>query len=220
MRLCVEDGCAKPAKGTKRCPRHHRKHQQAMRIAAGDLCSVDECIGPRYAAAGLCRAHERQVQKYGEIVRVIPRKVFQVEERDGLRKCRTCGQWKEPSKFVRARSSECRRCLHMPSRYGITHSKFEDLFNKQGRVCAICGTGTPGGNWSQWAVDHDHGCCRGPRGGCGNCVRGILCNNCNMGIGYFGDSRERLIAAAAYAARKIGDQHGSSLSGLGQGGSR
>lgn len=220
MKYCIEDGCAKiPTNRTKRCASHWKQRQREARLAVGDLCSVAGCDHPRYAALGLCRAHERQFKKHGEVVAVAVRQVFPVEERDGLRKCRTCGQWKEPSKFVRQRSSECRRCLHMPSRYGITHDQFEELFEQQGRVCAICGTDTPGGNWKQWAVDHDHGCCPGSRGGCGNCVRGILCNNCNMGIGYFGDSPEKLTAAAAYAERKV-ETYGSSRGGLGQGGSR
>ena len=43
---------------------------------------------------------------------------------------------------------------------------------------------------------------------CGRCIRGILCSNCNVGLGNFHDSPELLKAAIsyllAYSARKEG----------------
>jgi hypothetical protein len=61
--------------------------------------------------------------------------------------------------------------------------------------CAVCGTNTPGG-WD-WHVDHDHACCPTEKT-CGNCLRGVLCGNCNLILGHAGDSADRLMAAAAY----------------------
>lgn len=54
---------------------------------------------------------------------------------------------------------------------------FEQMFEEQGKVCAICGTDAHGG--LNWQMDHDHNCC--PVGkSCGKCNRGILCRSCNV----------------------------------------
>nr|WP_240942772.1 endonuclease VII domain-containing protein [Planosporangium thailandense] len=54
---------------------------------------------------------------------------------------------------------------------------------EQGGVCAICGSPDPK------HVDHDHVF--------GN-VRGILCSNCNGGLGQFEDDVQRLSEAIRY----------------------
>lgn len=66
--------------------------------------------------------------------------------------------------------------------------------------CDLCGTTTPGGR--NWHIDHDHACCTGPYQ-CGKCVRGLLCANCNLGLGYIpeDDATDWAGAAIAYLAR-------------------
>ena len=54
---------------------------------------------------------------------------------------------------------------------------------EQGGVCAICGRPDPE------HVDHSHET---------GAVRGILCFNCNGGLGQFRDSIDALLAAATY----------------------
>jgi hypothetical protein len=75
------------------------------------------------------------------------------------------------------------RHYHLRRRYGIGADEFDELVRLQGGVCAICGRPDPE------HVDHDHET---------GDVRGILCFNCNGGLGQFRDSIDSLHAAAAY----------------------
>jgi hypothetical protein len=82
-------------------------------------------------------------------------------------------------------------------RYGITPERYEAMLARQGGRCAICPETEPGGKHNVWHIDHDRRCC--PRSGsCGRCVRGLLCDSCNKGCGFFKDDPLILQAAAAY----------------------
>lgn len=59
------------------------------------------------------------------------------------------------------------------------------------RGCDVCGSK------SQLSIDHDHGCCPGKRS-CGECVRGVLCRDCNWAEGLLGSDVSRIMALAAY----------------------
>jgi hypothetical protein len=74
---------------------------------------------------------------------------------------------------------------------------FEDMLASQGGKCLICETTEPKGTADGWAVDHDHNCCKGNKS-CGECVRGILCQTCNTGLGHFKDNLEFLENAQHY----------------------
>ncbi len=71
-----------------------------------------------------------------------------------------------------------RRSSRLVRRYGMTAEEKDALFDSQGRKCAVCG----GTESSRWHIDHDHDCCD-TKVTCGLCVRGILCNNCNLAEG-------------------------------------
>lgn len=72
--------------------------------------------------------------------------------------------------------------------YGITLEQYNQLLALQGGGCAICGrTQEPDGR--RLAIDHCHTT--------GN-VRGILCNNCNNGLGSFGDNIGGMLKAIDY----------------------
>jgi hypothetical protein len=83
------------------------------------------------------------------------------------------------------------------ARYGLSLDAYQELLAQQGGGCAICGTTTPNGPGKRFQVDHDHTCCPGS-GSCGECIRGLLCSNCNTLIGLAKESPERLLAAVAY----------------------
>ena len=81
--------------------------------------------------------------------------------------------------------------------YGISPEEYAALLNQQGGVCAICHepeTEMLRGKIRLLAVDHDHVNGR---------VRGLLCHDCNLGIGRFRDRPDLLMAAIMY----LGGQH-------------
>lgn len=96
-------------------------------------------------------------------------------------------------------------------RYGLTLETAADMLERQGDGCAVCGSPEPGGKHGTWHVDHDHGCCP-PMQGCADCVRGLLCGNCNLLLGHAHDDADRLRAAAnyldAWRAREEAHAHG------------
>lgn len=76
--------------------------------------------------------------------------------------------------------------------FGITLEDYKRMLLEQNGVCAIClrpETSVRWGKLQPLAVDHCHTTGK---------VRALLCNNCNVGIGTFGDDPERLMRAAAY----------------------
>lgn len=80
-------------------------------------------------------------------------------------------------------------------KYGLTEQDWAMLLAAQGGRCAICRTDTPGGRGERWHIDHCHEA---------GTVRGLLCHNCNVGLGNFKDDPSLLIAAADYLkARRI-----------------
>jgi hypothetical protein len=88
---------------------------------------------------------------------------------------------------VRSRQATLRK-------YNLTPEQFDELLAEQGYCCAICAgefVETPN-------VDHDHSCCPDRKRSCGKCIRGLLCSNCNNGIGRFRDDPEILRKAADY----------------------
>jgi hypothetical protein len=124
-----------------------------------------------------------------------------------VKRCPDCGNYKPLEEFPRnkrmrdGRHAYCKPChnargreskdrlyggnrdYHLKRRYGIGVAEFDDLVRGQGGACPICTKADPE------HVDHDHVTGR---------VRGILCFNCNGGLGQFGDDAQRLYRAAFY----------------------
>ena len=72
-------------------------------------------------------------------------------------------------------------------KYGIELQEYESLVKLQNGVCAVCGEISSSGR--RLAIDHSHTTGR---------VRGLLCNNCNVGLGLAGDNIYRLLQLAEY----------------------
>jgi hypothetical protein len=97
--------------------------------------------------------------------------------------CKVCNNRR--SQESRKRLHGGSRHYHLKHRYGIGADDFDRMVLEQGRRCAICGRADPE------HVDHDHET---------GAVRGILCFNCNGGLGQFKDDLDALLAATTYLA--------------------
>ena len=92
---------------------------------------------------------------------------------------------KDKEKFNRLNRQAQRR--FQLSKYGLTEKEYESIFNRQGQACAICRCPPPPNR--KLAVDHCHKTGE---------VRGLLCVNCNTGLGLLEDSKPIIKAAIAY----------------------
>lgn len=123
--------------------------------------------------------------------------------------CRTCGiekdstgfrrNWRRPS-CLDFNCHECVSHINRLARFGITPDQYQEMLDSQNGVCAICEgperSTDKKGSIKALAVDHDHAT---------GAMRGLLCANCNKGIGNLGDNVDTLIAAAAYLAARGGE---------------
>lgn len=78
------------------------------------------------------------------------------------------------------------RAQRLKCMYGLSQDEYEAMLLKQKGLCAICGGKCRHENLS---VDHCHAT---------GAVRGLLCENCNRGLGLMMDSPELLRLAASY----------------------
>jgi hypothetical protein len=136
-----------------------------------------------------------------------------------MERCRVCGKFKTPDQFNRDASrtsgfsSQCKECstlyhknrdlakkikaqiirknTNLKYHYGVTLDSYGEMLASQNGLCAICGRSPELFNRA-FAVDHDHAT---------NIVRGILCPDCNRGLGGFHDDPDLLRKAADYLTK-------------------
>lgn len=85
-----------------------------------------------------------------------------------------------------------RQNTRLKQKFGINHDQYMLMLHEQKNVCAICEKPEPVESRSL-SVDHDHSNGR---------IRGLLCSNCNPGIGKFKESIDLLKKAIAYLERE------------------
>lgn len=76
--------------------------------------------------------------------------------------------------------------------YGITVQEYDRMLADQSGGCAICGKSARESSRKKLCVDHDHGSGK---------VRGLLCFECNVGIGNFKEDAILLQKAVSYLRR-------------------
>ncbi len=118
-----------------------------------------------------------------------------------LKKCSRCKKMKDESEFnynfiakdrlqahCKKCQSECARKRQLFQKFGITEIKYKSMLKSQNNKCLICkqsetAINTHDGKIKQLSVDHCHKTGK---------VRGLLCNKCNLALGYTSDDIEIL----------------------------
>jgi hypothetical protein len=129
-----------------------------------------------------------------------------------MKKCAKCKQEKEATDFTKWSSSYCRSCrneysrnymktthrlnarrAHLRSTFGLTIEDWNGMFKKQEGKCLICSRHISELN-QPMCVDHDHE---------NNKIRGLLCKDCNSGLGLFHDNPYALYRAFKHLEYKL-----------------
>ncbi len=170
--LCRFSGCSIPSHAKGLCNKHYRIELNARPDRA--FCSVDRCRDPVHANK-LCTKHHVRLRRHGSLNPTRPKSFT--------------GSDRHYEEFYRMAASRS-----LKRKYGITLLDYEEMHSKQKGKCLICGekekrinsyTDEP----VRMPVDHCHVTGK---------VRGLLCSNCNTGIGNFNDSIEMLKKAISY----------------------
>lgn len=144
-----------------------------------DICDVFQCDELVYAI-GLCKKHATMHYRYGT-----PQPIIQC--------CMCPTTFKYGSGNTRGNKHYCIECwlllskyervvlqhIKQPNSHGINKIQLIKLFISQGFKCKLCD------ETDRLFIDHDHSCCdySGVVKSCGKCIRGLLCNRCNVMVG-------------------------------------
>jgi hypothetical protein len=131
-----------------------------------------------------------------------PLKLFpkNVAYKDGFRPhCIDCRREYENASFHKNKHKrpycyETDKDKKLQKAYGIGYAEYLKMLEAQNNSCAICGT-TDTGNRKAFHVDHCHTTGK---------VRGLLCSNCNTGIGNLRDDVALLHRAIDYLKSTLG----------------
>ena len=130
-----------------------------------------------------------------------PEKIKEIQKRSHDRIKGDLDRLEKLRKWQKRYREENRNALNDRERqrkFGITSQKYVELFKAQNGVCAICKnpeTATRLGKIKALAVDHCHK---------SGAVRGLLCSDCNTGIGKLKDDPEVLHSAIQYIEKHLG----------------
>ena len=119
-----------------------------------------------------------------------------------MKECRHCKRSLDDTQFNNCKQNKdglgsyCKECntevqweWRIQKRYGITADEYWQMVTDQDDKCLICGYKDPK---KKLSIDHDHATGR---------VRGLLCNHCNMAIGYLRDDPASILNAIIYLSK-------------------
>lgn len=109
-------------------------------------------------------------------------------------KCKECAHT-ETLAWRKTKTADELKDLYLKRTYGISLENYNELLIEQNCRCAICSKELDVDSWGgdSPVVDHCHTYGH---------VRGILCNECNRGLGYFRDNINALAQAISYLTKE------------------
>ena len=136
----------------------------------------------------VCRSLEAQQRYQTNPEKILARnRVWRERNPERLREL--INDWRQRNRKLALSYQRKSRLKH---EFGMTPEDYDRMFANQHGCCLICHqpeTRTVQGKISRLAIDHDHNTDQ---------VRGLLCYQCNNGLGRFKDNPDRLRAAARY----------------------
>lgn len=126
-----------------------------------------------------------------------PRDSTNRSQKSGLDpRCKKCHREVQQARRDAGLNQQRERDYKLRKAYGLSRQQWHDMLLKQRERCAICAIPFSEAPYNgRVCVDHDHTSGR---------VRGLLCVDCNHGLGKFKDDTELLMAAVEYLNRDAG----------------
>ena len=183
---CRHPGCTKPIDSKGLCQRHYAQADHPAKASWKLL---------RSRWPGEFPAHWESFQAFVDEVGSRPSPAHQLRRKDRTKPwSRDNVQW-----LIRVpdpKGPDYTRDASLRLKYGITSKDYERMLKAQGGRCALApachskaGHHLRSGKAARFAVDHDHHT---------GIVRGLLCLNCNRGLGYLQSNSALLRKAADY----------------------
>ena len=176
------------------------------------LCKRENCHNEKSDENDYCGKHQKE--HFKEETELLGKKVCvnyirgcyaQLNKNDVFSRCLKCRE-KDRNRYLNnlesekkrnqsyyMKNREVQRIKHRNTRHRITQEWFDAKMQEQDGKCAVCHqpfTETP-------HIDHNHECCPQLRS-CDKCRRGLLCEDCNLGLGRFKDNPTVLANAIQY----------------------
>lgn len=103
-----------------------------------------------------------------------------------------CKQQRDYAKMMREENKNKHKERYLKKKYNLTLEERSKLLKSQNNCCAICGYNKLENENKFPVIDHCHNTGK---------IRGILCANCNIGLGMFKDEIDLLEKAISYLSK-------------------
>lgn len=203
-KACRYEGCDRKYYGKGVCNLHYQRERRPKFEKVDRRCSFEGC-GSKHYAKGYCARHWQRL-KVGRLLdselNRRPNGIAAARDHEGRKQCVGCQLWLSVDNYSAHRATadrlqvRCRACVYVArhfTQYRLRPEDIAQIMREQDHQCAVCSADISG----RYVVDHNHACCPGVKS-CGKCVRGFLCDGCNLGLGAFKDSKQALLRAIEY----------------------